>query len=233
MNISDETFHQCSGPLNNSKHSEMQIAVATSRNPKGSQLHKVISMGSVFAGNSSSSSGLSKSRRGTPIPAPVELTNETGPMPEPMYTSIPTISTRTTIHDDESVEQQSRWTSMMRAWKQWHRYRSVPCPSASPKYLREPLEIGWVDTNTNRLRREYNINKYRSSDQPVVGRAGSSKKRDSQSPTKKNQPFVRTNRTNQLRKALVNREPVLSTHFEIHYQRHRKPPFRGYLTFPG
>lgn len=232
MNISDESFRQCTGRLNNSKRSEMRATVAASRKPKGSQLHKVISMGSVYAGNSSSSSVLSQSHRGTPIPAPVELTNETGPMPEPMSTSTPTISTQGTTHYDDSIEQ-SHWISMMHAWKKLHRYRSIPCPSATPKYLREPLEMGWVDTNTNRLRREYNIHKYRSGDQPEVRRAGSTKKRDSRSPPKKKQPFVRTNRTNQLRKAFINREPVLSTYFEIHYQRHRKPPFRGYLAFPG
>ncbi|KAK7588095.1 hypothetical protein V9T40_005340 [Parthenolecanium corni] len=121
---------------------------------------------------------------------------------------------------EELVERQHR-ENLMRAWRRTHRYRTVPCPSAPPLYLNEPLELVWSETETVNRRRMYNRKKYMqpSETSPRKNlRAG-----DQQTP-----PPLKANRTYHLRNAFAKRKPIMSDYFERHYTAHRKPPFKRF-----
>lgn len=121
---------------------------------------------------------------------------------------------------EELVERQHR-ENLMRAWRRTHRYRTVPCPSAPPLYLNEPLELVWSETETVNRRRMYNRKKYMqpSETSPRKNlRAG-----DQQTP-----PPLKANRTYHLRNAFAKRKPIISDYFERHYTAHRKPPFKRF-----
>ncbi len=116
--------------------------------------------------------------------------------------------------------------NLMRAWRRSRRVKTVPCPSMPADYLSEPMELVWSETDTTKQRRLYNQRKYQKKDrgaQPVRKnlRAG-----DQQTP-----PPLKTNRTYELRTAYVRRQPIISTYFETHFNRHRKPPFRFNVKF--
>lgn len=126
---------------------------------------------------------------------------------------------------EELVELEHR-ENLMRAWRRTHRFRTVPCPSAPPLYLSEPLELVWSETDATTRRRLFNRRKYRqpadSSFQRKNLRAG-----DQQTPPPPPPP-LKTNRTYHLRNAFANRRPIISAYFDQHYTAHRKPPFKRF-----
>lgn len=118
----------------------------------------------------------------------------------------------------EELVERDHQENLMRAWRRSRQFKTVPCPSFPPRYIKEPLELLWTETVTSKQRTEYNLRKYRSPKQLLI------KKRI---PVTDHQTLIpRSNRTYELRNAYTKREPIISSYFETHYKTHRKPPFR-------
>lgn len=126
---------------------------------------------------------------------------------------------------EELVEHEHR-EKLMRAWRRTHRFRTVPCPSAPPLYLNEPLELMWSETDTVTRRRLFNRDKY--ADTPHASPPPRNNLRAGDQRTSPPPPPLKANRTYHLRNAFAKRRPIVSAYFERHYTAHRKPPFKRF-----
>lgn len=119
----------------------------------------------------------------------------------------------------ERIVEVEKYVKLVRAWKRCHAFKKVPRRSKPPNYLSEPLDLMYVETQTNLLRKWYNKEKYKN--------YGTSPRYKGKSFVSGDQlsPGMKTNRAHELRNAYIKRQPVPSSHFERHFARFRKPPF--------
>lgn len=156
-----------------------------------------------------------------PTRAPVTVTPSTTERSDDRYVRRDrTSTTRTTPEPEDSYEyreKKEREEAMMRVWKRSMIPKKLPFPSRYPGYLREPPELSFEDTSLSVKRRIY-------TDARI--------KLLWEKPFKRDESRVipispKMNRTVELRRRYIRREPLVSSYFAQHYNQHKRPPFRN------
>lgn len=169
--------------------------------------------------------GREDSRKTTPLPehlaykgSNVDIVTEYSTQTTTPYTE----TTKPTLSDADSFQRAVEMEAeikLMNAWVRTNKMKKVPRRSLPPNYMKEPLDLMWVETETHRLRKWYNKEKYKNfgTSEPFKSRVSS---QSSPGPMK-------VNRAYELRNAYVKNQPISSSYFERHFKRFNKPPFRN------
>lgn len=116
--------------------------------------------------------------------------------------------------ENEEVEE-----IVQKAWVKNQEPKKLPIPTDYPDYMREKPKFFYSETETSLLRRQYTMSRIKSYEPQ---------------PMKKNKkllqqggPIPKDNQTSSLRRSFIQRKPIISQHFERHYSKYNRPPFRA------
>ncbi len=157
------------------------------------------------------------------VPERAPTTTTVGPE-GPSTTSVATTEEPTTpaevvVDDiDESEEERKKEEEVLRAWGKSQEPKKLPIPTDYPDYMRKVPELVYSETETSILRKRFNLTKIKSYEyQPL--------KRDERK--LRRTPIPKENLTSSLRKRFAGKQPIISQHFERHFNTYSRPPFKN------
>lgn len=132
-----------------------------------------------------------------------------------------TVQTSTTAAPriDETLDEESRdkEQALLQAWRKNTEPKMLPIPSDYPDYMRDQPKIHFAETETYLKRKKANLKRIESRSLPAF-----EKNQDKIKPG----PKPKLNKTFELRKGYAKKEPILSQHFQQHFEAYRRAPFQ-------
>lgn len=141
-------------------------------------------------------------------------------------TTTPTVFISTTTTDpglltDEEREDKAKEAALLDAWRRNTKPKMLPIPSDYPDYMRDSPNLKYAETDASLRRKQYNMQRMKMI-----------KSRNLPKPVRPSKPLregptPKSNRSSDLRKGYSKKKPILSQHFEHHFETFHRAPFKN------